>query len=114
MSDIGSDYDAAVEMVSSAQERLFQKEPNHQLISFMSIEDEEKAEALWRNLFRSFSRNPEAEGEVRGAMEVTYALAQYLVALEVALGEREETKTVCPDPFPRDKSFVFRDENLPF
>lgn len=90
MSDIGSDYDAAVDMVDVAQDKLFAKEPDHPLVSFFKIEDLEEQESAWQKLFKSFSKNPQAEGNVRGAMECTYALAKYLIALEIALGERKE------------------------
>ena len=90
MSDIGSDWNAAVEMVERAEDRLLARQPDHPLVAYLSIEDEKQREAAWQKQLRSFSKDPQQEGNVRGAMEVTYAMARYLLALEVALGERTE------------------------
>lgn len=93
MSDIGADLDAAVEMVHAAESRLLARNPNHELIAYSRIEDEQAREAAWQKLLRSYSRNPSQEGNVRGSMELTYALTQYLVALEVVLGISERVQT---------------------
>lgn len=106
MSDIGSDLDAAVEMVHEAEDALRKKEPDHDLIAYLSIRDEEVREAAWQAQLKRFSREPDADGNVKGAMATTYALAKYLIALQGALDGRPAPECICPrecdclDPSP--------------
>lgn len=97
MSDIGSDFDAAYEMVCKAQDRLAKRDKGHELVSFLFIESKTESERQWQKLLRRFSKYPDREGNVRGDMELTYALAKYLIALEVALGERPASTSSDPD-----------------
>ncbi len=92
MSDIGADQEAAIEMVEQAEDRLFAQQPNHELVSYLSIKDKAERGRAWQKLLRRFSREPQAEGNVKGTMETTYALTGLLMALEIALGEREPPK----------------------
>ncbi len=111
MSDIGSDWDAAVDLVVKAEDRLLVKSPDHQLIAYLRITDNRKQEVAWQKQLRSFSKTPEQEGNVRGAMEVTYAMARYLLALEVALGERTEREVSANQPIYTKSSL---DDEIPF
>ena len=92
MSDIGDDADAVVRMVLAAENRLIAKNVGHALVAYAFIEDDIKRDVAWQKQLRSFSKDPQAEGNVRGAMETTYAMSMYLLALEVALGERAPPK----------------------
>ncbi len=107
MSDIGADYDAAVILVEAAEDRLLEKDKEHALVAYLMIEDDVARERAWQEQLRRFSKNPEEKGNVKGSMAVTYAMTQYLIALEVALGERQERtstehsrKTVSDDDIP--------------
>lgn len=92
MSDIGEDGDAAWAMVCAAQDRLIKKEgekaKDHELLSYLYLKFRRDREYVWQELLKRYSRDPMQKGNVKGAMECTYALARYLIALEVALGER--------------------------
>ena len=88
MSDIGSDVEAGQELVQKAEDRLLAKDPKHELIAYLHIADDNERNAAWQKQLRRFSKNPNVTGNVRGAMECAYALVQYLIALETALGER--------------------------
>lgn len=88
MSDIGADLEAADELVRGAENELLKREPNHELIAYLHIKEKEEREAAWQKQLRKFSRYPKAEGNVQGANECTYAMIQYFLALEVALGNR--------------------------
>ncbi len=88
MSDIGSDYDAAVFLVEKAEDELIKKDENHPLIAYLFIEDDNESEVAWQALLRRFSRDPLGVGKVKGSMELTFALTRYLIALEEALGKR--------------------------
>ena len=88
MSDIGSDLDAAIILVGEAVDELVEKDERHSLIAYLLIEDDIEREAAWQAILRKFSKNPEATGNVKGGMELTFSLSKYLLALEVALGKR--------------------------
>jgi hypothetical protein len=93
MSDIGADYDAAVTLVEEAEDRLIAKlgdeeAKKHELVGYMFLPTQGEAEKQWQALLRRFSRDPSQPGNVKGSMEVTFALTKYLIALETALGER--------------------------
>ncbi len=92
MSDIGSDADAAVEMAAAAENRLIATNRGHPLVAYLFVTNDEERETAWQKQLRSFSKDPQAEGNVRGVMETTYAMSMYLLALEVALGERVPPK----------------------
>lgn len=111
MSDVGSDLDAAWTMVYDAQDRLKVKEKDHELIRFLFLRYKSDREFAWQELLRKFSKDPTKAGNVRGAMECAYAIAQYLIALEVALGERMtepmQVIQVGQEPFDSDNHEVW-------
>jgi len=86
MSDVGSDLDAVGEMVYAAQDRLIKKNPSHELVSFMNITYDKEREDVWEALITKF--NKDLTRPPKGAMECTWAMARYLIALETELGER--------------------------
>lgn len=98
MSDIGADLESAWAMVCEAQDRLIKKEgeqaKHHELLSYLYLKYKSDREYAWQTLLRKYSRNPEEKGNVKGAMECTYALSKYLIALERALGERQQEESV--------------------
>ena len=125
MSDIGSDLEAGLGMAYTAQESLIIKEraegrnpADHKLISYLFSKNSIGSEKEWQALLRRFSRDPSQPGNVRGAPELAYAVAQYLLALQIALGEREppeatstETKATTSGPFEVPG---FTDDDFPF
>lgn len=88
MSDAGADLEAAEEMVFAAIDRLVAKDSSHELVHFIFIENGEEQERAWQAILRRFSKDPGQQGGVRGVMELVFAMTRYLMALEVALGER--------------------------
>jgi hypothetical protein len=115
MSDIGADEDAAVLLVEAAEDRLIVKQKDHPLIAYLFIKNKKEREIAWQKQLRSFSRDPSKEGNVRGAMEVTYAMTCYLMALEVALGERESTNETKPkDGAVATTGVTFNNDGFPF
>ncbi len=92
MSDVGSDFEAAVVLVDEAQDRLIEKlggeAKNSDLLSHLFLKFNTDKEYAFQALLRRFSRDLTQKGNVIGVMDLTYALTQYLTALEVALGER--------------------------
>jgi hypothetical protein len=88
MSHIGSDFDELYELVCKAQDRLYDKDKGHELVSFLCIQSEVERESQWQSLLRQFSRNPQQEGNVKGLPELIYALDRYLEALKNALDEQ--------------------------
>ena len=108
MSDIGADYDAAVILVEAAEDRLLEKDPVHALVAYLKIEDDAAREMAWQQQLRRFSKNPEEKGNVKGSMAVTYAMTRYLIALEIALGERQgSTSKECTRETLPDDDFPF-------
>ena len=91
MSDVGSDLEAAEELVYAAQDRLMAKNKKDKLVSFVLIDDDHEREAAWQKLISEF--NKDTTRPPKGVMECAYAMTRYLMALEVALGERPAPTT---------------------
>lgn len=112
MSDVGSDLTAVEEMVYEAQDRLFQNNPNNELVSFMLIRSNTERQQEWEKVIGKFNKsNPPLPP--RGAMECASAMCLYLVALKKELGEyvvpKEPEKVVVASLSDDDD-----DEPLPF
>ena len=94
MSDAGSDLKAAEVMVYAAQNGLFIKDPDHELVAFMNINDEAESAAAWCSLISRFNKDPSRPP--KGVMECAWAMSHYLIALETALGERPAKTDLLP------------------
>lgn len=94
MSDVGADLQALREMVAEAEDRLVKKDSYHPLIRYLFIRNEKEMGKAWQKQLRKFSKNPEAGGNVKGAMESCDALSRYLFALKEELGENPLPKEV--------------------
>lgn len=81
-------------MVAEAENRLIQKDSNHPLILYHFISNDEVREKAWQKQMRKYSKNPEAGGNVKGAMESCDVLSRYFFALKEELGENPPPKEV--------------------
>lgn len=113
MSDVGSDLAAVEEMVDAAIERLVVRDRTNELIHFVFIENGKQQAEAWQAILRRFSKDPNQTGNVRGVMECAYAMTRYLIALEIALGERQESNVAVPQ-YPHNISNDSFWDDIPF
>ncbi len=108
MTGIAEDNDALMELIRGAMERLCEKDPKHELLTYIvHIQDE----AVYATFVDRFGRKDVPANQRSNALNVGWMWAQYLVELRKALGEHvhsSDPKSVHPPPI----SIENRDEEI--
>jgi len=112
MGDLASDHDAAIELIIDYSRRLKSREPNHELLQYISDVTEDGFEFVEEKYSEFLDRFETPEDKKKENIKVAKVLASYFVALRDAVEERPVTKK--PRPVEHSKTIEEMMKDIPF
>lgn len=82
-------------LITKLENCLIKIDPDHQLVQYTSIWNNESRKIAFQGQLRKFSDNPQIESGLKDEMEIAYAMRKYLTALGCAINERALTEAIA-------------------